>query len=282
VDISSSVGRVYQELTTGTFIQKDIGKSLIHGDWDILIGGPPCKPWSPVNQSRRTEGHRDYRLVGRFIDHIKYLMPRIFIIENVPALGSDSGFMGHLDSLRKLGYSVHPTIVKYSDYGAAISRRRLFVVGLLNGSADNFIEEIKKDKRPSQSVRNAIEQFRHLERGKLIDHEWPNLKTIHKYAEKYKTGKYGWKILNWDLPAPSFGNVMKTYILPPEADPFDPSVRVLSILEVSRIMGFNHGFTFPAEMHIGERYQMLVDSVSPVFSKVLAEHVLKHINQYRF
>ena len=101
----------------------------------------------------------------------------------------------------------------------------------------------------------------------------------YKYAEKYRTGMYGWRILNWDEPAPSFGNVMKTYILPPQSDPLDPNVRVLSVLEVSRIMGFNHGFHFPSGMGVGERYQMLVDSVSPVFSEVLAAHVMNYLRE---
>ena len=36
----------------------------------ILIGGPPCKPWSSVNVTRRTEKHPDYSLLESFFKSI--------------------------------------------------------------------------------------------------------------------------------------------------------------------------------------------------------------------
>ncbi|MHB8560351.1 MAG: DNA cytosine methyltransferase [Thermoplasmataceae archaeon] len=282
VDISDHVGLAYTKFTGAKFLSRNLGKVLLHGDWKVVIGGPPCKPWSPVNQSKRIQKHRDYGLVERYFMQVKYLVPEIFILENVPAIGSDGGFLDKLKSLENLGYSVSTTKVIYSDYGAAVSRRRLLAIGLRSGSAQKFIEDLKKDTRPSQILTNVIAEFRDLGKSSVPDHVWPNLRTISKYADKYSSGKYGWRILKWDQPSPSFGNVMKTYILPPDSDPLNPKTRVLSVLEVSRIMGFNHGFVFPEGLGVGERYQMLVDSVSPVFSEVLAEHVQKHLKEYRF
>ncbi len=76
--------------------------------------------------------------------------------------------------------------------------------------------------------------------------------------------------MRWDEPAPSFGNVMKTYVLHPDSDLEIGRYRPVSVLEVSRIMGFNHGLTFPQGLGMTSRYQMLADSVSPIFSSVLA------------
>jgi hypothetical protein len=42
------------------------------------------------------------------------------------------------------------------------------------------------------------------------------------------------------------------------------------------IMGFDRNFKFPQDTGIGQRYQMTVDSVSPVFSYVSAM-VIKEI-----
>ena len=281
-DKSERAGMVYKIFASPNFINADLGSELVDGQFDIVVGGPPCRPWSSVNLSKRSEIHRDYHLVERFVEHVEKIKPRIFIMENVPALRSDKGFNTLMERISKLGYSLGTTFVKYSDYGAPTSRRRLIVVGLLEGSADQFICGLEKFNKPPKLLKDTIKEFRYNERGSPSDHVWPNLKTINKYAEKYKTGKYGWRILDWDSPAPSFGNVMKTYILPPDSDPMNPETRVVSVLEVSRIMGFNHGFSFPEGMHVGERYQMLVDSVSPVFSEVLAKQVLRHLKQYRF
>jgi DNA (cytosine-5)-methyltransferase 1 len=99
----------------------------------------------------------------------------------------------------------------------------------------------------------------------LPDHVWPELRTINKYRKYYKTGKYGWYILDWKEPAPSFGNVMKTYILHPDA--FNGRrTRVISVKEALLIMGYDSRFRFPQDYGLGARYQMVVDSVSPTFS----------------
>ena len=282
VDISEKKGEVYKEFVSPNFIQLDLGVKSIQRRYDVLIGGPPCRPWSSVNLTKRTVEHRDYHLVQRYVDHVKSIHPRVFIIENVPALRNDEGFKSQMNLLLDFGYSVSTQIVKYSDYGAATSRRRLVAVGTTEGKADDFLDNIKKFKRNSLSVENAIGNLRNNQRGVPRDHVWPDLKTIYKYVKYYKSGKYGWAVLDWNKPAPSFGNVMKTYILHPDSNPELPNARVVSVLEVSRIMGFNHGFEFPVDMGIGERYQMLVDSVSPIFSNVLAKETLEYMRQYKF
>ena len=279
VDKSESAGVVYTQYASPNFIQADLSTEWVRGRYDVIVGGPPCRPWSPVNLSRRAEIHRDYHLVERFVDHIRILEPKLFILENVPALRKDTSFEQQMRILTHLGYQIGTSIMRYSDYGAATSRRRLMAVGIRHDSGKDFIEGLNRYRKPPTPVRSIIEEFRFKEMETLSDHVWPNLRTIYKYAEKYRTGMYGWRILNWDEPAPSFGNVMKTYILPPQSDPLDPNVRVLSVLEVSRIMGFNHGFHFPSGMGVGERYQMLVDSVSPVFSEVLAAHVMNYLRE---
>jgi DNA (cytosine-5)-methyltransferase 1 len=82
-----------------------------------------------------------------------------------------------------------------------------------------------------------------VEKGCYPDHVWPNLKTIDKYAENYRTNKFGWYVLNWSEPAPSFGNVMKTYILHPDSLNGKPS-RVISVREALLVMGFNENTRF--------------------------------------
>lgn len=46
VDISESAGRTFELNNESEFIQADLSEVLIQGDYDIVIGGPPCKPWS--------------------------------------------------------------------------------------------------------------------------------------------------------------------------------------------------------------------------------------------
>ena len=270
VDKFVHVEKTYRALVGSEFIRMDLEESSVTGDYDIIVGGPPCRPWSPVNLARRGSSHRDYGLVGRFFDHVLVIEPQVFVMENVPFLLGDEEFSRQLSRATSAGYSVDYALIRYSDYGASTARRRLIVVGIRDGSASELINRLRNPSVRTKTVRNAIYGLRELEKGEKKDHVWPELRTIWKYRSKYLTGKFGWRILRWDEPAPSFGNVMKTYTLHPDSNLDTGIYRVVSVLEVSRIMGFNHGFHFPEDVGMGHRYQMLADSVSPAFSASLA------------
>jgi DNA (cytosine-5)-methyltransferase 1 len=274
VDMSDGIGMSYRKFTgSDDFRNINLLTTSVYGRYDIIVGGPPCKPWSPVNHSRRGSDHADFKLLGRYFDHVLGIMPRIFILENVPLLRRDPEFDAQLRRAESAGYSVAHKVVRYSDFGAATARRRLIAVGTMEGAATEFMEALDLQKENARTVRDEIGKYTGLKKGEEEDHVWPELKTVQKYREKYASGKYGWAILQWDRPAPSFGNVMKTYILHPDSDLEGNDYRPVSVLEVSRIMGFNHGFTFPSGLGMGMRYQMLVNSVSPVFSEALAKTV---------
>jgi site-specific DNA-cytosine methylase len=63
VDVSETAGRAFELDKIGKFVRADISKESVQGDFDIIIGGPPCKPWSAVNTTRRGKNHRDYQLL---------------------------------------------------------------------------------------------------------------------------------------------------------------------------------------------------------------------------
>ena len=82
---------------------------------------------------------------------------------------------------------------------------------------------------------------------------------------------FGWLILNWDKPAPSFSNVAKAYVLHPDMN------RVISVREALLIMGFPEEFRFPPRLGLRTRYQMIADAVSPVFSYALAQAIKSYL-----
>ena len=73
---------------------------------------------------------------------------------------------------------------------------------------------------------------------------------------------------------------MKTYILHPKGFK-SKNPRVISVKEALLIMGFDDEFKFPDGLGVGNRYQMTVDSVSPIFSKVIAK-VIKQLYKKEF
>lgn len=96
---------------------------------DVIIGGPPCQPFSVRGPQRGMEDARDGFPI--FIDAVRAVRPRMFLFENVSNL-----FRRHrwyLDlivaSLRALGYYVRFELLNAMHYGVPQCRERLIVVG---------------------------------------------------------------------------------------------------------------------------------------------------------
>ena len=268
-DKNEKAGMTYVFNRIGNFIMADLIDYNICGDFGIIIGGPPCEPWSRLNVRRRREKHPLRACVKAFFREIRRLHPLIFVMENVLAIRSDQLFKRCIGQVEG-DYDICMQVIRYSDYGAATARRRLFVIGVhlsLGFSAQELFTAIRRE-RP-RTVREAIFDLRDRKWDPSIDHVWPAARTIHKYRRYYETGKYGWYILEWDRPAPSFGNIAKTYILHPDA-PTGKNVRPISVREALRIMGFPDDFKFPNGIGMHTKYEMIADAVSPVFSLKLA------------
>jgi DNA (cytosine-5)-methyltransferase 1 len=274
VDNSSVAGKTYEKNGFGKFRQKDLKHSKVVGKYQVLLGGPPCRPWSSVNTVKRERSHRDYRLLGAYFKHVERIQPKVFVLENVPAVKNSGTFEWWARRAEKLGYSIMRTIVTYSDFGAATKRRRFIAIGVMKGDKKETEKILNEQKKDSTTVKSRIWGLRNQPENAASYHEWPDLKTIDNYRDYYATGKFGWYKLNWNEAAPSFGNVMKTYILHPMS--FDGGdTRVISVREAMLVMGFDEKFQFYKKARMGQMYQMIADSVSPVFSDALATTVDK-------
>lgn len=272
IDMCDAAGKTFEMNNFGYFKKADLKNELIEGQFDVIIGGPPCRPWSAVNTSRRGVNHPDFILLSRFFEHVAINRPKVFVLENVPLLRNEPTLKQHIERLQspEFGYSIVSKVIKYSDYGATTNRRRFIIFGSKISKAEQFFSELSKFQSSPKTVKSAIWQLRNKEKNEVKEHIWPNLKTIDKYLDKYRSGRFGWYILDWGKAAPSFGNIMKTYILHPDAFK-GGAKRVLSVKEAALIMGFADDFVFPEDVGIGLKYQMIVDSVSPVFSEIAAK-----------
>ena len=96
---------------------------------DIIIGGPPCQPFSRFGNQMGIDDARDGFPV--FIDAVRRIRPRVFLFENVAnILGRHKWYLDLIVSeLRKLGYVVEYQIVNAVDYGVPQNRERLICVG---------------------------------------------------------------------------------------------------------------------------------------------------------
>lgn len=257
----------------GPAVKADLATFVPEDAATCIVGGPPCRPWSPINLQRRGGLHGDYRLVRAFDGIVLSKRPQVFVLENVPLLKGDTTYQDLVTALRA-AYDVEEAVVSYADWGAATKRRRLFVIGVrddLGVKADAVLAALDAQRTNPTTVRQAIER---IDQGgaRVDDHDWPEYRTIAKYEHKYVTHQYGWYRLVWDEPAPSFGNVAKTYTLHPE-DRNGSGPRVVSPREVMALLGFGADFHFPLDMPRGAKYRMVADAVSPRFSRALAASI---------
>jgi DNA (cytosine-5)-methyltransferase 1 len=274
VDNRPTSEKVFELNQVGSFRLCDLATESVVGPFELVIGGPPCRPWSVVNLHRRGDAHEDHLLLNRFFEHVEGLRPVAFLMENVPPVGRDPIYRGWRRELEFLGYSVGSEVECYSDYGAPTARRRLITAGFRDSASQTceaFFKALHARRRAPKTVWEAISWLAEKGLGEFPDHDWAQLKTIAKYKEKYDSGQYGWSRLKKELPAPSFGSVDKTYTLHPTADPD----RVLSVREVLSIMGFGTDFRFPEGTGRTKRYRMVANTVSPVFSQCCAEALLE-------
>ena len=68
----------------------DVSNEL--GEIDLVIGGPPCQGFSNANRNRRKIINGSNELVKRYVEAIRVLRPKVFVMENVKNIESRKHF----------------------------------------------------------------------------------------------------------------------------------------------------------------------------------------------
>ena len=95
---------------------------------EVIIGGPPCQPFSQFGYQRGKKDSRDGFPV--FLDAMKRFRPKIAVMENVRGLlYRNKEYLHHaVRDMERLGYSVYAQVLKAVEYGVPQKRERVFVV----------------------------------------------------------------------------------------------------------------------------------------------------------
>ncbi len=152
---------------------------------DVLAGGPPCQGFSSAGW-RQTSDPRN-QLWLNYIEILKELNPKYFIIENVPGILSmkKNGVLvieTMSKEFAKLGYQLHYKALKAEEFGVPQRRRRVFILGVRDDlEAYEFPEPTVSE---SFTVKDAISNLPKLQSNDgseevIID----NYKTESKYQE---------------------------------------------------------------------------------------------------
>lgn len=105
---------------------------------DVVVGGPPCQPWSSGGKRLGQQDARD--LLPEFVRAVTEIRPRAFLMENVPALATThlSYLIETIKPLLDTYAIVGPLLVNAADYGVPQKRRRVLIVGLRTDEPRTF------------------------------------------------------------------------------------------------------------------------------------------------
>jgi DNA (cytosine-5)-methyltransferase 1 len=113
-----------------------IAAGLSAGEIDLIVGGPPCTPFSKSGywiEYKRAGLDPNRFLLDHYVRFVKELKPKAFIMENVHALAYQNHNRSSLDVLREalsgLGYKINERVLVAAEHGVPQVRQRYFIIG---------------------------------------------------------------------------------------------------------------------------------------------------------
>lgn len=279
---------------------------LTPGEADVLIGGPPCQPFSKssywVNgDALRLDDPRADTLTA-YLRVLRDTRPKAFLLENVYGLaykGKDEGLRYLLNGIEQINrdagthYSVQWKILNSVHFGVPQIRERVFLVGSRDGTPFQF----------PQTTHGTREEINLIEKRELCRTAWdaigdlpeepnePSIKVGGKWGELLPTipegqnylwhtnrggGKrlFGWRTRYWsfllklakDLPSWTIQAQPGSAI-----GPFHWRNRKLTSREMCRIQTFPDGLEFDCGRTDIQR--LIGNAVPSLLAEVLAREI---------
>lgn len=145
--------------------------NLKKGEASLLIGGPPCQPFSKSSywfngDTRRLDDPRANTL-EHYMRVLNDTLPKAFVLENVFGLaykGKDEGLRfleNALELVNKnnsVNYSFSWKVLNAADYGVSQIRERVFIVGHIEGKEFSFPSKSFHNPAKVQSQKSLFEE----------------------------------------------------------------------------------------------------------------------------
>jgi DNA (cytosine-5)-methyltransferase 1 len=159
-------------------------------DFDLLIAGFPCQPFSVIGPRTGMCDHRGQIIFGLIkimvAKNLKY-----FILENVKGLlnhGDGRTLKIIVEELEKAGYKVFWKLVNSVNFGVPQLRERIYFVGVRKDLVRNDIQFEFPDSVPKPDLKNyLIDTKKELE----FNEKHESYKTFLRYLDnKYNKGRF--------------------------------------------------------------------------------------------
>ncbi len=128
---------------------------------DVVFGGPPCQGFSVAGKMDLNDPRS--KLVFSFMEVVRAVRPRVFVMENVKALAFLDKFKIVREQLFRsfshLGYSVSMNVLNAKDYGSAQNRERVFFIGTIEVKQDAKLWFLEAYRQKALAVRDVIQHL---------------------------------------------------------------------------------------------------------------------------
>lgn len=265
---------------------------------DVVVGGPPCQGFSPLNM--RGVGLERRGLWREYLRALEEAEPRAFMMENVPELLKSGEYAAFKRAAERLGFTVDQRVLNAADYGVPQTRRRAFAIGVRD-SAPRWPEQTYSSPDKPVGGLPSWRSFRDAVKGLPLQ---PDGRNWHRprnprptSLERYKTipneGEGRFQLaerrpeitpacwlrkksgstdvfgrLWWDRPA----YTIRTEFYKPEKGRYlHPSEhRPITVREAARCMSFDDDFAFPEHQPMTAVAKQIGNAVCPRLAEQVA------------
>lgn len=254
---------------------------------DVIIGGPPCQPYSRANPSKtkRGAGHAEGDMLAEYVRLVKETEVKVFLIENVPQLLTDS----YGENLRFIvnelaDWEISTKTVRDCDVGGYTKRKRALLIGSRIGKP--VIPDISL--QPYHTAGEAIRK---------VTPTWPNYADVtvpgpetklrismvpeggnwkdlpeHLRTKGIHSNMY--RRLNRNEPSITICNWRKYLLSPPRFDESGYWDRILTVAEAAALSGLNGAFRFLGKL---SSMQQQVGNGVPIAMGQFAKNIIKNL-----
>lgn len=275
---------------------------------NMIIGGPPCQGFSMKGKKLGLKDPRNFLFV-EYLNIVKELQPKVFVIENVKALLSTAaGWFKNeiINVINEMGYTVEVGVLNAMNFGVPQARERAIFI-----CSKTKTIPLPKGTGEVVTVRDAISDLSYLESGEgcfkqeyittplseyqelmrigskhLYNHQPSNHKQIaieklkmippekgKEYLPKEMLGnqkfKTTWGRLIWDVPSPTIDTRFDAASNGKNNHPY--LNRAITPREAARIQSFDDNFIFyGSKVYIR---QQIGNAVPPLMAKAIADQI---------
>lgn len=281
---------------------------LRQGEADILIGGPPCQPfsksgyWATGDAKRLNDQRAD--TLDAYLRVLEEAQPRAFLLENVSGLayrGKDEGLtriLSGIDAINQRNGTNYQPIWKVIDaasHGVPQHRERVFIVGSRDGKEFQFPSATHGDPAaPSKGLegyRTTWDAIGDIEASSdnhelAVTGKWADLLPTIPEGQNYlwhtRRGGglplFGWRTRYWNFLL-KLAKDRPSWTLQAQpgsaTGPFHWGNRKLSAHELARLQTFPDGLHFDASRSQAQR--LLGNAVPSLLAEVIARQIAEQL-----